>query len=174
MPLIRASQSVAKLLLEWSGTVVDGISKTERILERARPYLAGASTDVCSNLLFGCADVMDSAALKKGSNDWGTPGIWTAATALLPDIMIGLPNQRDQLVERLFREGSSIGWLTHVFRGEEFAHGRVGKKVSKENQVLTGEEVVDVERIMIARYRAMGVGKILKLSRPLSAMFAWS
>ncbi len=172
-----SASAVATLLMEWHAPgVVTGVSKAVIMLDRlGSAYMASFNETRSTHLLLAFANFLDDAARKMGLVEFYGPEIWNEAEALIPVALSRLEKKsRIRVIEKMF-SGSSIGWLTSVFRRETFAHGRYGdRKRPPQDWWLTDEELDKAGEIMLGRYRGLTLDEVLESPQPLSLLFAWA
>jgi hypothetical protein len=94
-------------------------------------------------LATGLTNVADELARAKAGDDWGYPRIWHLASSLLRHLSKALSEQRwKDLAERLFTEGQSLGFISHLLRNETFAHGYYGDRPNAE-KIITDRGTFD-------------------------------
>lgn len=153
------------------------LTKADMLLER----LDGSAVSVLTSseaehLLIGLSMVMDEADRNGSDYTFMVLTIWDRAERVSLRLLRRIaPERRNEVIDRVFRLGPAIGWLSSLLRRETFAQGRYGDQAkSKDDWMLSAEEYDAVASTMIARYKAMPAAVILGQSRPLQMLFAWA
>jgi hypothetical protein len=105
-------------------------------------------------ILRAFADAMDDPAFSASVGDFDIRMEWQVASRatelLMPHVLDG---ERKSVLDTMFRDGRAIGWLTHILRGEIFAHGHFGNRPTPpERWLLSADEFNEVLSIMLRRY----------------------
>lgn len=141
--------------------------------------LAAISERIPTNSILGIlacfADTMDRPTFSGAHGDFGRHPTWEAAARATKRLLKRATSEaRAEIVPRLFERGSALGWLTHIFRGEIFAHGHYGDRPADEDRwLLTATEFSDVLSIMLRRYRAASLLELSNTPDFLSLLYAW-
>ncbi|TKV35563.1 NTPase KAP [Sphingobium sp. MP9-4] len=168
---------VAALFLRLSEKRGDaGATKTERLLDQLASFdeeiVQGWPVEV---LTLGLVNVADELAKDEAGDDWGYPRIWHLAGALLKRLSRVLPEQQwKDLVERLFTEGQSLGFISHLLRNETFSHGFYGDRPDASDAITDRATFDAVRSIMVRRYAAGGLDRILAERNAITILYAWS
>lgn len=153
------------------------LTKADMLLERLDGSAVGALTSSeAEHLLIGLSTVMDEADRNGSDYSFMVLTIWDRAERVALRLLRRIaPERRKEVIDRVFRLGPAIGWLSSLLRRETFAQGRYGDQAkSKDDWMLSAEEYDAVAATMIARYKAMPAAVILGHSRPLQMLFAWA
>jgi hypothetical protein len=126
-------------------------------------------------ILFSLADNMDAAAIKIGRGDWGEYWIWREAEKIVEAIWPKLSvDTRHHMAKKIFGSGTSIGWLTDIFRDEIFAHGIYGAREKPESEWLLSRDELDIAATkLLRRYRGLTSEDLERLPGIASLFFAW-
>lgn len=152
-------------------------TKADMLLERLDGAAISALTSSeAEHLLMALSTVMDEADRNGSDYSFMVLTIWDRAERVAVRLLRHIaPMRRAEVIDRVFRLGSAIGWLSSLLRRETFAQGRYGDQAkSKDDWMLSTEEYDAVVATMIARYKAMSAVAILGQSRPLQMLFAWA
>jgi len=113
------------------------------------------------------AAVMDEIIPHVEQNSDGPVEIWRQAYRLLR-------KAKPANYKQLFSDGKSVNWLASMLRDEASIHGKPeGRRVYAERQWLNEKELEQATLIMIARFRKIGIEKIVDMSSPLDVLFCW-
>jgi hypothetical protein len=151
-------------------------SKLELMLDRFQKPPAGSLTEAqAANFILALGDVLDE-GVDDGYDALGSPALWREAGRALTSALQSMgERQRKTVVRALFRNGTSIGWLTFVLRNETFGHGRYGDKREPESEWILSDAELDIATTeMLKRYRQLKLAGIRTLRRPISTLFAWA
>ena len=168
-----SAEATAALLRQWhQQALTSGVSLAEVMLDRfAAAGLVSLTPDKAVNLLLAFSVVMDDLG-RNSVNEFGGPDVWQRANRALITLLDALGEHREDVLRRMFKEGTAISWLTSVFRHEIFAHGRHGDRPTSD-RLLTAEELDMVTDIMVDRYQQMTLADVANSLMPLSMLFAW-
>jgi hypothetical protein len=121
------------------------------------------------------ADTMDGPAFTERVGDFGVRLSWQVASRVFQVLWSRMSDeQRGTTLREVFREGKAIGWLTHVLRGEIFAHGHFGDRpTSPHSWLLTDGEFREALSTMLRRYREMPPQNLMKVPDLLNLLYAW-
>lgn len=153
------------------------LTKADMLLERLDGAAISALTSSeAEHLLVGLSTVMDEADRNGSDYSFMVLTIWDRAERVAKRLLRQIASERRaDVIDRVFRLGPAIGWLSSLLRRETFAQGRYGAEAkSKDDWMLSTEEYDAVAATMISRYKAMSAGAILGQSRPLQTLFAWA
>lgn len=146
--------AVAALFLRFSEKRGDaGATKAERLLDQ----LASFDDEIVQGwpieaLTLGLVNVADELANDEAGDDWGYPRIWHLAGGLLKHLSRKLPERRwKDLVERLFTEGLSLGFISHLLRNEIFSHSFYGNRPDASEGIASRATFDTVRSIMVRR-----------------------
>ncbi|WP_394659018.1 hypothetical protein [uncultured Novosphingobium sp.] len=168
---------VAALFLRLSDKRGDaGATKAERLLDQLAIFdeeiVQGWPVEA---LTLGLVNVADELAKDDAGDDWGYPRVWYLADALLKHLSRVLPEQRGKdLVERLFANGLSLGFISHLLRNETFSHGFYGDRPNASDAITDRATFDTVRSIMVRRYAAGGLHRILAERNAITILYAWS
>src|SRR5699024_7284695 len=77
-------------------------------------------------------------------------------------------------VDKIFKDGNAISWLSRLFRRETFAHGRYGARPRPATSWLFTESEFDhIANTMLSRYGAMSTDEFLAVIDLTDLLFAW-
>lgn len=171
----KSSDAAGKLLLEWlSLTQTNGASKSEVVLGRLNQQtISQLSPTFSENLIFGLANILDLVAADFPATPIGSFQLWHDAGKLWPKLIPGADVKPRPIVLSLFTEGRSLAWLTDLFRTECFAHGRAMGHEARGGAIVTLQELDLIIPAMIARYRSVGIRRILGMATPANMIWAW-
>ena len=118
---------------------------------------------------------MDNAANQTGMGEWGQYWIWHAAERLFGAALRRLDaDARDKLIIEMFSTGTSLGWLSEIWRHDIFAHGVYGARPQPESErLLSADELHKITKIMRVRFRQTAPEALLQTPDFLSMLFAW-
>ncbi len=153
------------------------LTKADMLLERLNgSAISELTSSEAEHLLIALSAVMDEADRNGSDYSFAVLTVWDRAERVAVRLLRHIAAERRAVVvDRVFRLGPAIGWLSSLLRHETFAQGRYGdQRKSKDNWMLTFEEYDSVAATMIARYQAMSAKDILGHSRPLQMLFAWA
>lgn len=153
-----------------------GGTKAEIVLERLLGLPPDdVETDQASNLVFVLSNAMDEVANVSGETIWGESISWRHARRILQSMWRSVDaEERQTTLDLAFRHGKAIGWLTHVFRDEIFAHGLFGDRPADESEwIFDQAEFSRVVEIMQSRYKSESVDNMLSAPGMLNILFAW-
>lgn len=122
------------------------------------------------------ADGLDSAVPDRAKEDWGADKIWWLGERAVKTFLKKVPDgERRTVIEKLFRDGQSLGWLTDMLRDEIFAHGKYGDRPKHESEwLLSTTEFEAVLAIMLARYKALPLNAASTLPSFMNILYAWN
>lgn len=167
-----ASRVLAHMAEERGPT---GESKAERMLDQLRnlPVERLSASDP-AHLGFAIADVADR-LVGEENEEWGQPRPWIYGKQVLALIgrSVG-PEGWPHLTRELFTRAPGIGFLTHVLRDDTFDHGIYGDRANPGDATGDHRQFVVMRDAIFARYRELGIDGLLALTRPASALYAWS
>lgn len=153
------------------------LTKADMLLERLDgPAINALTSSESEHLLLGLSTVMDEADQKGIDYSFMVLTTWDRAERIaLRLIRHIVPERRTEVIDRVFRLGPAIGWLSSLLRRETFAQGRFGDQAKPADEwMLSADEYDAVAATMIARYKAMSAANILGHSRPMEILFAWA
>lgn len=172
----EGANSVAFVLMKMGEHRGDaGGTKAERLLDQLR-YVAH---DVLrgwpiETLVVGVANAMDDLA-DAGGDEWGHPRTWYLAKALLRQLKAALLADRfDKAVKAIFEVSTSLGFVSYLLRDETFGHGFYGDRPSSQDRLTSRQGFEAIRTVMIARYAAAGLDKILAERTAAEMLFAWA
>ena len=121
------------------------------------------------------AEALDAPEFSQTVGDFGVRLTWQIANRIVELLLPRTSDEQRQAVIRLmFAEGRAIGWLTHILRGEIFAHGRFGdRQTPPERWLLTADEFNEALATMLQRYREMPPAALSQVPNFLSLLYAW-
>lgn len=152
------------------------LTKADMLLERLDGSAVNALTsEQAEHLLIALSTVMDEADRNGTDYSFMVLTIWDRAERVAMRLLRQIAaERRKDVIDRIFRDGPAIGWLSSLLRRETFAQGRYGNQTKpKDDWMLSADEYDAVAATMIARYSAMPAEIILGHSRPLQILFAW-
>lgn len=151
-------------------------SRGEQLLERLERYEFQAfEAQPCAIIIDALANTMDAPIQPMAQRPWGGWTHWRLATRLLPRLKACAAEFADDAIERAFRDGTSIGWLTDVLRRETFAHGLYGDRPrDPKDWILTEVELTKVISLLHRRYAEFDLEQLRWTPEPASILFAWS
>ena len=152
------------------------LTKADMLLERFDGSAVNALTsEQAEHLLIALSTVMDEADRNGTDYSFMVLTIWDRAERVAMRLLRQIAaERRKDVIDRIFRDGPAIGWLSSLLRRETFAQGRYGDQAKpKDDWMLSADEYDAVAATMIARYSAMPAEIILGHSRPLQILFAW-
>lgn len=168
---------VAHLILSLSEKRGDaGATKAERLLDQ----LGGIGADTLQGwpvepLVMGLVNIADELAKDEAGDDWGYPRIWHLASSLFKRLSKVLPQQRwNNLVEKIFTEGHSLGFISHLLRDETFSHGFYGNRPDAAAAATSKETFDRIRKIMLQRYAAGGLDRIMEQRQAITILYAWA
>lgn len=152
-----------------------GDTKAERMLDQLRnlPIERFAASNP-ENLGFAVVRIADQ-LVGAADEQWGQPRPWMYAKKVLA--VLGRSMEADRwlrFTQELFEHDPSIDFLTHVLRDDTFDHGIYGDRADPDDATGDRAHFAIMRDAMFARYRELGVGGLLALNRPASALYAWS
>jgi hypothetical protein len=173
----RHMNDVAHLILQLNEKRGDsGATKAERLLDQLRGFDAETIQRwPVEPLVMGLVNIADELAKDDAGDDWGYPRIWHVASSLLKRLLKGLPDQRwNDLAERIFAEGQSLGFLSHLLRNETFSHGFYGDRPDTAAAATTPDTFDRIRKIMLQRYGRVGLDRIMGERDAITILYAWS
>jgi hypothetical protein len=173
---VGPDDTVAALRALLTVAISPELTKADMLLERLDGSAVSALTSAeAEHLLIALSTVMDEADRSGTDYSFMVVTIWDRAERVAMRLLRQIaPERRKNVIDRVFRDGSAIGWLSSLLRRETFAQGRYGDQAKpKDDWMLSAEEYDAVAATMIARYSAMPAEIILGHSRPLQILFAW-
>ena len=157
-----------------------GRSETQALLDRLKgDGIKDAPDAVIPGILEAFAEGMDIAALKTGRGDWGRYWIWQDADTVFEGAWSKLKenlseSDRQELLQKIFGQGRSIGWLTNIFRREIFSHGIYGDESKPEaDRIFSRDELDVVARELLRRYKCLSAEDLPRLPRVAHVLYAW-
>lgn len=168
---------IAHLLLAMGEHKGDaGGTKAERLLDQLR-YI---EKDIVQGwpietLIIGFANAADTLASDARGDDWGYPRIYYLIRAVLRQFKDALPPARfDTALKAMFEASSSLGLLSYLLRDETFGHGFYGDRPNPSDRLTTRDGFDAVRQVMIARFAAVGIDKVMTEARATDMLYAWS
>lgn len=174
---VGPDNSAAVLRTLMAQSISSELTKADMLLERLDSAAASRLTSSeAEHLLVGLSTVMDEADRNGSDYSFMVLTIWDRAERVAKRLLRQIASERRaEVIDRVFRFGPAIGWLSSLLRRETFAQGRNGNQTKpKDDWMLSTEEYDAVAATMISRYKAMPAGAILRQSRPLQMLFAWA
>jgi hypothetical protein len=152
-----------------------GGNAAEVLIDRLESIVESVPPESILGIVAAFADSMDLPVFSEQTADFGRHPGWESAARVTRRLMSRLSAQsRADCIDRLFAEGRALGWLTEMFRGEIFAHGRYGDQVQPEDRrMLAPAEFERVRVMMLDRYRSMPPSELVDVPDFLSLLFAW-
>ena len=153
------------------------LTKVDLFLERLGGALAAeVKPERAENLLLALSNIMDAFDKPNSDQSFMIFTTWDRAERVVARLLGRAGSEkRSELIDRIFRDGAALGWLSSLLRRETFAHGRYGDQSKPSDQwILTDEEYDRAAAYLVARYRALSLHDILSKTRPLNLLFAWS
>jgi len=152
-----------------------GGTAAEVLVDRLEAMSEGVPEAAIPGILATFADTMDLPAFSKPQRDFGRHPVWDAATRATKRLLKRTTGEtRAASVCRLFEEGTSLGWLTNLLRGEIFSHGHYGDRATGEDRwLLTASEFTSVLSTMLRRYRETQAAELMRVPDFLSLLYAW-
>ncbi|MCV6547945.1 MAG: KAP family NTPase [Cohaesibacter sp.] len=157
-------------------SALGSLSQADILLERLIGETRGPlDSQQSSNFLLALSNVLDDAIKQDQYGRFGLITIFDRATRLVPILLKALDEKlRSKTINTMFSKGTSISWLTHLFRKETFAHGRYGDRVSHSSEWLfTDDELNIIGEVMLERYRNLSKAEYLQAKEPANLLFAW-
>lgn len=169
--------NVARLILSLSDQRGDaGATKAERLLDQLGEFGAGILQGwPVEPLVMGLVNIADELANDEAGDAWGYPRIWHLASSLLKRLSNVLLEQRwNDLVEKIFTEGQSLGFISRLLRDETFSHGFYGKRPDAANAATSKETFDRIRKIMLRRYATAGLDRIMEQRQAITILYAWA
>jgi len=142
-----------------------------------RASLDKLERDSRRRLLLAIASTVDEAERRQPlGGAFGQRDIWRAARHLLRSYLGEIDaEERKSFVQKLFVQGSSIGWLMESVIGRElFDHGRVGNpRASSDNWLLTPDELDLAILELHKRLSSCDQGNIIDAPDLMSFLYRW-
>ena len=172
-----SSDAVGELILDLHSTAFsESLTLADLLLDRLRDYdFDSASVVQCKNVLLAFANYMDDAFyLKPFDHSW-VFSIWDRARRLMPLLLSKLESaQRLEVLDAMFANGSSLGWLTNILRSETFAHGLYGERQEPESEWIASEsELNELFSTMTNRYSGLSGEEFFSAVEPANMLYAW-
>jgi hypothetical protein len=152
-----------------------GGSLAELLMDRLLVSIDRISDEAIPAIVHALAEWMDSDGLAI-AGDFNERFAWRVATRLLESLVKRAhPETRRSTVDRLFREGKALGWLSSVLRDEIFSHGIFGDRARPESHwLLNQEEFNNAVEIMNDRYSRLDSETLKTVPDLLNLLFAWA
>jgi hypothetical protein len=152
-----------------------GGTLAELLMDRLIVSIDRVSDGAIPAVIYALAEWMDTDNLAI-AGDFSERFAWRVATRLLTILLHKAePETRRSSVDRLFREGKALGWLSSVLRDEIFSHGIFGDRARPEGHwVLDQAEFNDAVRIMNDRYSQLDAETLKTVPDLLNLLFAWA
>ncbi|MGQ3180234.1 MAG: hypothetical protein ACT6SC_21810, partial [Blastomonas fulva] len=118
------------------------LTKADMLLERLDgSAISDLTSSEAEHLLIALSAVMDEADRNGSDYSFVVLTIWTRAERVAVRLLQNIAaERRAEVVDRVFRLGPAIGWLSSLLRRETFAQGRYGdQRKSKDDWMLTFE-----------------------------------
>jgi hypothetical protein len=171
------SPDEALLLFTRMSTVSrpQGGNAAEVLMDRLAAMAGKIPPAAIGAILRTFAQTMDSPAFSQSVGDFGVRLSWEVGNRVLQVLLPrASEEERKTTLRAMFREGRAIGWLTHILRGEIFAHGRFGdRQTPPDRWLLTADEFDEVLSTMLQRYREMPTAELLDVPNLLGLLYAW-
>ncbi|WP_374648415.1 P-loop NTPase fold protein [Rhizorhabdus sp.] len=194
--LVEPADSITNIDIEWllgaansgAGEVADlihrfsltrgdaGASKAERLLDQLnRIHIDAMQGWPVEPLAMGIVNIADELANDETGEDWGFPRIWHLATSFLKRLSKALSEQRwNDLAGKIFAEGTSLGFVSHLLRDEIFAHGFYGEGSNAADTATKPDTFDRVRKAMLQRYINRGLERIMQERHAITILYAWS
>jgi len=152
-----------------------GGSMAEVLIERIIGALDRIPPGAVRGIFASFADNLDDMAIASHDGDFGQYPAWGAAEYATGLLLQLVPEpDRANLLQRLFLEGSALGWLTSVLRQEIFSHGHYGDRPKPEEQrLLKPAEFQQVLALMLRRYSETPDDVLLRVPNLVSLLYGW-
>jgi predicted KAP-like P-loop ATPase len=157
--------------------IASELSKADLFLERLAGSASADLTPVqAQHLLLAFSQVMDELDRSGSDSHFMIFTTWDRAERVVARMLRRAgADARGDLIDRMFRDGIALGWLSSLLRRETFAQGRYGDQRKPENEwILSREEYDRVAALMVARFKSLSLRDIVSRSRPLTMLFAWA
>jgi hypothetical protein len=172
----KGATDFAALLIEWHKVMVSqSLSKAELLSERFHALKVGQFTPERVNaILHGFGLCMDDAYRLRPIDPFAYTSLWQKSLKLIKLLLATLSKeQRQILINHLFKDGPAIGWLSFVYRSEIMRHGRFKYEPKhQEDRLLLAVELDSVIPIMADRYQAMAWQDVLETAD--SRLILWN
>lgn len=172
----KGPDAVASLIRELAEQRGDtGATKAERLLDQLREIDGSVlEASPVEALVMGLVTVADVLAMDEAGDDWGYPRIWFGASKLLLRLSRDLePARWSDLIQMVFTAGPSMGFISHLLRAETFSHGFYGDRPDPWDCMTTPEMFGRIRLIMLDRYSALGLDRILAAPHAVTMLYAW-
>ena len=148
---------------------------SESLIDRIAIGINVVDQEQLPGLLETLANAMDELAYETGPGDWGRYWVWVAAENIFEGGIRKVGGERRKnVLTSVFKDGSSIGWLSTLLRNELFSHGVTGdRSIPEEQRALAPEELFMVSSIMTERYAAMHINDLAAAPGADHVLFAW-
>jgi hypothetical protein len=152
-----------------------GGTLAELLMDRLIVSIDRLSDGALPAVICALAEWMDADSLAI-AGDFNERFAWHVATRLLEVLLKKAePETRKSSIDRLFREGKALGWLSSVLRDEIFSHGMFGDRARPESHWLLDQaEFNDVVQIMNDRYSRLDSETLKAVPDLLNLLFAWA
>lgn len=167
----------ALLLFAQLSTVMrpQGGNAAEVLMDRLVAMVDQIPEAAIGGILETFAETMDTPAFAQSVGDFGVRVSWVVASRAFELLLPHTSGQkRKSILYRMFAEGAAVGWLTHILRGEIFAHGQFGDRPTPPDRwVLTADEFNEALSTMLRRYRETRPAELVKVPNFLGLLYAW-
>jgi len=171
------SQEDAVLLFTTLSRVArpQGGNAAEVLMDRLAAIADKIPTAAIGGIIKAFVETLDAPEFSQTVGDFGVRLTWQVASRIVELLLPRTSDEPRRTVLRLmFAEGGAIGWLTHILRGEIFAHGQFGdRRTPPERWLLTADEFSEALATMLRRYREMPPAALSQVPNFLSLLYAW-
>jgi hypothetical protein len=152
-----------------------GGNAAEVLMDRLAAIADKIPATAIGGIVRAFAQTMDAPEFSHTVRDFGVRLTWHVANRIVELLLPRTSDdQRKAVLRQLFAEGGAIGWLTHILRGEIFAHGHHGDRPTPpERWLLTTDEFNEALATMLRRYREMPPAALSQVPNFLSLLYAW-
>ncbi|WP_171170412.1 P-loop NTPase fold protein [Ruegeria sp. HKCCA0370] len=169
--------AVSTFLEHSQRTDPSGTNSGERLLDRLRAEARGASLDTEQRI--GLISVLANSADELDRNlgpasFFGATAYQMASWTLRPLLWPLSPEHRELALRNAASDGTSIGWISYVLRGELFDHGIIGRGQREREPMLDENALRTVNGILVERIQdTADHGSLLELHSLPNCLLFW-
>lgn len=152
-----------------------GKSAALSLMERLQYKIDGLSQQQLVSTVLVLSECMDRLGGPRGSTGFAINWAWEDALKIFGRAWKRIDGAaRREVVQSMFRTGSSIGWLTDLFRKETYSHGVYGNRaVDERERIFERAEYEFAASILIRRYEKIDNDFVSSVNRMAPILYAW-
>lgn len=118
---------------------------------------------------------MDPAALREGIGSWGEYNVWREARKVFGKAWESAePEDKTSIIDAIFNNQPSIGWITSIVREEVFSHGIFGGQGKHPSErVFSPTEMKKATQLLVNAYDCLSPHDLQRLPKLLPILYTW-